>query len=130
MAADHSCNACSHGIDIEHIKIVNDVYQCGTYLNGIRLRQAAGPVAPVNVAPYGGHVGKRAEGIQNIQRVEVPRVDDVVDAREQVNGLGPEQTVRVGYDANYRFLFHGQTSACDRVILGLTTRVGLLDGCG
>ena len=72
----------------------------GNYSAGvINALDEIGTPRRIGVAPHGANRRDSGQLCQDIRRPHVARMQDVVDIREHVEDLGPEQPVRVGDDA-------------------------------
>src|SRR5262249_37437096 len=69
---------------------------------GIEYRLLGNPLGPgtsVVIAPHGGHRRNPAELLQDRRITDIAGVDDVVAAPQSPDGLGSQQSMRIGYQA-------------------------------
>jgi hypothetical protein len=95
MPADDDVEAGRRGIDIQLLKIVDDVDGCGTGFSDCGHRQRRGPVSSVKVSPDGDYRSDCFEDIEDLGLSHIAGVDDQLRPRQDAQRLVAQQTVRV-----------------------------------
>ena len=100
MSADDSPNACGGGVQVEIVDGVDEVEKASAQLDGFGGVQIIEDRGGIHIAADGGEGSDLAQAIEDTRIVDVPGMEDVVDARQFGDGFGAEQTVCVGDDAD------------------------------
>lgn len=100
MAVNHGAESGGGGIQIQMIKIMNDIEQDLCHLCCLGFRELKKPGTPVHVSPYGHNPGNSSQTREDFRLAYVTSVDDQVDSLEGLDHLGPQNTVSIGDDPN------------------------------
>ncbi len=103
MAEDDRGEACRGGVQVQGEEFVEDVDKDAVDLDDPGMGQIRGPGAPVGVAPDGVHRRDLRQGLQYLGITDVPGVNDQLDTGQGGGGLGAQQAVGVGDDADQVF---------------------------
>jgi hypothetical protein len=96
---DH-INTDRYRIDAKRVKIMQDEDRPLGEPDAFGLGIITGPIARVHVASDRGHRRDAAERRDDLGSADIATMNDMIDALKKALGLGPQQAMRVGYDAD------------------------------
>ncbi len=99
VAADDGGDDCGFAIQIQPVQEVDEIEKMACQLDGLSGGEIGAGAVGVYVAPVGGDRGVGAEAVEYLVVAAIAGVGDVVDTLEGGDGLGAEQAVGVGEDA-------------------------------
>ena len=111
MTGDDGIDAGGGGIEVEHQKVVKHVDMAACQFDQLRLGKAAAASATVDIAPDCCQGSDVAQPVEDGGIADVSGVQDVLGIAQRQHGLGPEQAMGVGDDANQ----HSQIPKVSRV---------------
>jgi len=103
VAEDDRGQACGPGGEVQGVEFVQDIEEEAADFHYPVLGQISGPGATIGVAPDRVHWGDLGQVGQDLGVADVAGVDDELDASQGGDGLGAQQAVGVGDNADEMF---------------------------
>lgn len=100
VAADDGGEAGGGGVQVEVVDGVDEVEEGAVELDDVGWGQVGAGAVGVDVAADGGDGGYGAEGAEDLDVADVAGMENMIDAVEGGDGLGAEEAVGVGDDAD------------------------------
>ena len=95
VSEDHRGEAGGHGVEVERGPVVQHVKLQAARLDHVGDRQRRGPDRGVDVATHRQGRSDLAQAIEDLARADIAGVQDQIRALQGVEGLSPQQPVRV-----------------------------------
>ena len=100
MAGYDDVDAERNWIDPQRLEIVQNEYRLSREAREFGVVVSLGPIADVDISPNRGDRRDPAERIDDVGTTDVAGMNDVINTREATFRFGPQQAVRVRYDAD------------------------------
>ena len=100
MTSDHSVDAGGYRVEVERHKIMKHVNVPACQFDQFCLGKLSAASTAIDISPDCRHRSKVAEPVEDGGIADVSGMQDVLGIAQRQHGLGPEQAMGVGDDAN------------------------------